>query len=132
MENNYFKKLRAAAEDEILIETSPQYALSSKALDASKSKEQMMELRLAEAKAMKALNPFIKVIVILCDPIKRAFSMFSMNARNWGGHRQAKKNNDNCRFFRVPYFVVGDLSVICRFLSLFLSVFCRFFGEKKR
>jgi len=42
-----------------------------------------MELRLAEAKAMKALNPKMKVIAILCDPIKRAFSLMSMNVRNY-------------------------------------------------
>ena len=80
--SEYFTKLRAAAENEILIETSPQYALSSKKLDGSRSKEDLIKIRRQEAEAMKVVNPKIKVIVLLCDPIKRAFSLFSMNVRN--------------------------------------------------
>jgi len=80
--SEYFTKLRPAAENEILIETSPQYALTSKKLAGTKSKEENIKMRRREAEAMKAVNPKIKVIVIFCDPIKRAFSLFSMNVRN--------------------------------------------------
>ena len=52
----------------------------------------MIKLRVREAEAMKAVNPKIKVIVLLCDPIKRAFSLFSMNVRN---HKAQMTNEIN-------------------------------------
>ena len=68
---NHFLNHEKAADDEILIETSPQYAMSS---DKKFDQKTTMENRRIEIQAMKALNPKIKVMVVLCDPIKRAFS----------------------------------------------------------
>ena len=60
--NLYASRLPAAASDEILIEKSPQYAGGTE------------HLRTMRAKAMKIINPDIKLIALICDPIKRAFS----------------------------------------------------------
>ncbi|CAG5108214.1 Oidioi.mRNA.OKI2018_I69.chr1.g3688.t1.cds [Oikopleura dioica] len=79
LKQSYLLDLRPAADDEILIETSPQYAMSSSKED---NQITVMGRRRMEIHAMKALNPKIKVIVVLCDPIKRAFSGISMHVRN--------------------------------------------------
>lgn len=59
----YLERLPLAAKDEILIEKSPQYSGGGST-----------EVRLARAKAMKAVNPDVKLIGIACDPVKRAYS----------------------------------------------------------
>ena len=59
----YLERLPLAAKDEILIEKSPQYSGGGST-----------EVRLARARAMKAVNPDVKLIGIACDPVKRAYS----------------------------------------------------------
>ena len=110
MEKDYFTKLPRAAENEILMETSPQYSLLSKKFAATKSKKEMMEKRIAEAKAMKIVNPKIKVIVLLCDPMKRAFSLFSMNVRNHKSTMplEIKNFNDAIKNKKGEATVYGD------------------------
>ena len=61
--DQYLERLPLAAKNEILIEKSPQYSGGGS-----------NEVRLARAKAMKAINPNVKLIGIACDPVKRAYS----------------------------------------------------------
>ena len=63
---DYMRRVPLAADDEILIEKSPQYSGGGST-----------EVRLNRAKAMKALNPNVKIIGIACDPVKRAYSQLS-------------------------------------------------------
>ena len=62
----YMRRVPLAADDEILIEKSPQYSGGGST-----------EVRIKRAKAMKALNPEVKIIGIACDPVKRAYSQLS-------------------------------------------------------
>jgi len=61
--DEYLERMPLATSDEILIEKSPQYSGGGS-----------NEVRLERAKAMKAINPNIKLIGIACDPVKRAYS----------------------------------------------------------
>ena len=62
LRNDYAKKVPLAADDELLIEKSPQYAGGSE------------DIRRLRAKAMKIINPNLKLLAVVCDPIRRAFS----------------------------------------------------------
>ena len=58
----YASRLPSAADDELLIEKSPQYAGGKD------------YIRKKRALAMKIINPNVKLVAIVCDPVKRAYS----------------------------------------------------------
>jgi len=80
----YARHLPAAAPDEILISKSPQYAGGEE------------KLRQKRAKAMKIINPKIKLLAIACDPSRRAFSQLSMKDRR-SKHKAAAGADDKCK-----------------------------------
>ncbi|CBY40262.1 unnamed protein product, partial [Oikopleura dioica] len=65
----YASRLPHAADDELLIEKSPQYAGGKD------------YIRKKRALAMKIINPNVKLVAIVCDPVKRAYSQLRMKAR---------------------------------------------------
>jgi len=65
----YARQVPMASSSDILIEKSPQYAGGS------------VSLRLKRAKAMKAINPNMKLIAFVCDPSRRAYSQLKMKDR---------------------------------------------------
>jgi len=65
----YASRLPRAADDELLIEKSPQYAGGKD------------YIRKKRALAMKIINPNVKLVAIVCDPVKRAYSQLRMKAR---------------------------------------------------
>merc|ERR1712210_445875 len=81
--DQYLERLPLAAKNEILIEKSPQYSGGGS-----------NEVRLARAKAMKAINPNVKLIGIACDPVKRAYSQLNMKERRT---ETLKESGQPCR-----------------------------------
>ncbi|CAG5113511.1 Oidioi.mRNA.OKI2018_I69.chr2.g7615.t1.cds [Oikopleura dioica] len=62
----YASRLPRAADDELLIEKSPQYAGGKD------------YIRKKRALAMKIINPNVKLVAIVCDPVKRAYSQLRL------------------------------------------------------
>jgi|ERR1712130_507877 len=103
LRNDYAKKVPLAADDELLIEKSPQYAGGSE------------DIRRLRARAMKIINPNLKLLAVVCDPIRRAFSQLSMKDRRTKD-RQASGRSDEKRPCRSC--LKGDLpQAIARFTT---------------
>jgi len=81
----YSRTLPMASSSDILIEKSPQYAGGA------------TSLRLKRAKAMKAINPNMKLIAFACDPSRRAFSQLKMKDRRSQFKTEKGVDVDECK-----------------------------------
>jgi len=101
----YARLLPAATTDEILIEKSPQYAGGEE------------RLRNKRARAMKIINPNMKLIAMVCDPVRRAFSQLKMKDR-----RSKFKTNDGQSIIKCKACLKGSFEDAMRQFTATLAM----------